>query len=80
MLKEFAYRLVYSIFGMEQGSRLADVVSFFVYGTIKIFLLLSVIIFLITFARSYCPPERTKRILSHKREFIGDDHCRGVFV
>ncbi|HAS53720.1 MAG: hypothetical protein A2X56_11135 [Nitrospirae bacterium GWC2_57_13] len=72
MLKDFADRLVYSIFGMEQGSRLADVVNFFIYDTIKIFLLLSVIIFVISFVRSYFPPERTKRILSHKREFIGN--------
>jgi len=71
MLKDFADRLVYSI-GMEQGSRLADVVNFFIYDTIKIFLLLSVIIFVISFVRSYFPPERTKRILSHKREFIGN--------
>lgn len=72
MLKDFADWLVYSIFGMEQGSRLADAVNFFIYDTIKIFLLLSVIIFIITFLRSYFPPERTKRILSRKREFIGN--------
>jgi uncharacterized protein len=72
MLKDFADWLVYSIFGLEQGSRLADVVNFFIYDTIKIFLLLSVIIFVISFVRSYFPPERTKRILSHKREFIGN--------
>src|SRR5512139_3156308 len=72
MLKDFAHFLVYSIFGMAQDSRLSDALEFFIYDTIKIFLLLSVIIFIISVVRSYFPPERTKRILSHKREFIGN--------
>jgi uncharacterized protein len=72
MLKRFADTIVYSVFGMSQGSRLADALNFFIYDTIKIFLLLSVIIFVVSVIRSYFPPERTKRILSHKREFIGN--------
>ncbi len=72
MLQSFAHYPVYSIFGMAQGTRLADVLEFFIYHSIKIFLLLSVIIFIVSLVRSYFPPERTKRILSHKREFIGN--------
>jgi uncharacterized protein len=72
MLKDFAHFVVYSLFKMQSGTRLADAVEFFVYDTIKIFLLLSVIIFVVSIVRSYFPPERTKRILSHKREFIGN--------
>jgi len=72
MLKDFAHFMVYSVFGMAQGTRLADALDFFIYDTIKIFLLLSVIIFIVSIIRSYFPPERTKRILSHKREFIGN--------
>jgi uncharacterized membrane protein YraQ (UPF0718 family) len=51
---------------------LADALEFFIYDTIKIFLLLSVIIFIVSMVRSFFPPGRTKRILSHKREFIGN--------
>ena len=72
MLKELSHRTVTSIFGLESGSRLADALEFFIYDTIKIFLLLSVIIFVVSVVRSYFPPERTKQILSHKREFIGN--------
>jgi uncharacterized protein len=72
MLKEFAHYLVYSAFGMTQQTRLSDALEFFIYDTIKIFLLLSVIIFAISVIRSYFPPERTKLILSHKKEFIGN--------
>ena len=72
MLRECAQTVVYSVLGMGQGSRLADALEFFIYDTIKIFLLLSVIIFIVSVVRSYFPPERTKHILSHKREFIGN--------
>lgn len=72
MLKDFAHYLVYTVFGMVQGSHLSDALEFFIYDTIKIFLLLAIIIFTVCFIRSYFPPERTKRILSHKREFIGN--------
>jgi uncharacterized membrane protein YraQ (UPF0718 family) len=72
MLKDFARYLVYDLFGMAQGTRLSGALEFFIYDAIKIFLLLSVIIFAVSVIRSFFPPERTKRILSHKREFIGN--------
>ena len=71
MLKDFSQYVVYSLFAMEQG-RLAGALEFFIYDTIKIFFLLSVIIFVVSIIRSYFPPERTKKILSHKKEFIGN--------
>jgi uncharacterized membrane protein YraQ (UPF0718 family) len=72
MLKDFAHYLVYDLFGMAQGTRLSGALEFFIYDAIKIFLLLSIIIFIVSIIRSFFPPERTKRILSHKREFIGN--------
>jgi uncharacterized protein len=71
MLKDFSHYVVYTLFGLEQG-RLSGALEFFIYDAIKIFLLLSVIIFIVSIIRSYFPPERTKRILSHKKEFIGN--------
>jgi uncharacterized membrane protein YraQ (UPF0718 family) len=72
MLKEAAHAIVLSLFGMDPGSRIAGTLEFFIYDTVKIFLLLSVIIFAVSVIRSFFPPEKTKRILSHKREFIGN--------
>ncbi|MGC8979187.1 permease [Caldisericum sp.] len=72
MLKEFASYIVYDLIKLEHGSRLADALEFFIYDTIKIFLLLSVIIFVISIIRSYFPPEKTRKILSHKKEFMGN--------
>lgn len=42
---------------------LGGVLQFFLYDTIKIFVLLSVLIFGISYLQSYFPPQRTKRIL-----------------
>lgn len=39
-------------------------ILFFVYDTIKILFLLSLLIFLISYLQSYFPPERTRKILS----------------
>jgi uncharacterized membrane protein YraQ (UPF0718 family) len=72
MLTAFAHTVVFSLLGLDPGSRLAGAAEFFVYESIKIFLLLAVIIFAVSVIRSYFPPEKTKRILSHKREFIGN--------
>ena len=72
MLKFFAEYVTYSLIGLKQGTHLADAIEFFIYDTIKIFLLLSIIIFAVSIIRSYFPPEKTKKILSHKKEFIGN--------
>lgn len=42
---------------------IGGVLQFFLYDTIKIFVLLSVLIFFISYLQSYFPPQRTKRIL-----------------
>lgn len=42
---------------------LGGIVQFFLYDTIKIFVLLSVLIFGISYLQSYFPPQRTKKIL-----------------
>lgn len=40
---------------------------FFIYDTLKIFFLLCILIFIISFVQSYFPPERTKKILGRYR-------------
>jgi uncharacterized membrane protein YraQ (UPF0718 family) len=48
--------------------------NFFFYETMKIFLLLAVIIYIVSFIRSFFPPEKTKRFLGEgkARGFIGN--------
>ncbi|GMB00999.1 permease [Pelosinus sp. IPA-1] len=72
MLQEFADLLVYQWLGLVPGTMLGEALNFFVYDSIKIFLMLTIIIFGVSILRSYFPAERTKKILSHKREFYGN--------
>jgi uncharacterized membrane protein YraQ (UPF0718 family) len=73
MLTNCSQYIVFNVLKLEQGSRFADVLEFFIYDTVKIFLLLTVIIFTVSIIRSYFPPERTRKILlSHKNELIGN--------
>ncbi len=72
MLKQFADYLVFTLFSLQPSSRSGEALDFFIYDTLKIFLLLTVIIFVVAIIRSSFPPERTKRLLSHKREYVGN--------
>lgn len=49
--------------GLDVNSRIGGSVQFFLYDTIKILVLLSVLIFAISYIQSFFPPERTKKIL-----------------
>ena len=49
--------------GIDLESRIGASLQFFVYDIIKIFILLSVLIFSISYIQSFFPPERTKKIL-----------------
>jgi uncharacterized membrane protein YraQ (UPF0718 family) len=72
MLKSFADYLTFTLIALKPGSHGGEALNFFIYDTIKIFLLLCTIIFVVAIIRSSFPPERTKRILSHKREYVGN--------
>lgn len=69
----FADWLIYNAFGIAKGSRLGSALNFFVFDTIKIFILLLIIIYAITFIRSFFPPEKTRKILAKSKgsTFIG---------
>ena len=49
--------------GLDISSRTGGAIQFFIYDTVKIFVLLSVLIFVISYIQSFFPPERTKQIL-----------------
>lgn len=54
---------VNKVFGLSIDTRLGGSVHFFIYDVIKIFILLSVLIFTISYIQSFFPPERTRKIL-----------------
>ena len=72
MLGDFSKYVVYSLLRLPENSHFSGALEFFIYDTIKILILLSVIIFAISFVRSFFPPEKTRKLLSHRKEFIGN--------
>jgi uncharacterized membrane protein YraQ (UPF0718 family) len=62
----------YDALGMAPGHRLTSSLHFFCYDTIKIGLLLSGIIFVITILRSYMSIARTRALLGGRREGAGN--------
>jgi hypothetical protein len=62
-LNDLAGRLVTDVFGLPLDERLGASVQFFVYDVVKIFVLLSALIFAISYVQSFFPPERTRKIL-----------------
>lgn len=72
-LQIFADWLVYGVFNIGKNTKIGSALNFFVFDTIKIFILLTVIIYAVTFIRSFFPPEKTRKILAEKKgnTFIG---------
>lgn len=64
-LFELVESLVVKVFGLSMDTRLGASIHFFIYDVIKIFILLSALIFVISYVQSFFPPERTKRILGN---------------
>ena len=62
-LSSLITQLVEHIFGLDIGTKLGGSIHFFIYDTIKILLLLSALVFSISYIQSFFPPERTKKIL-----------------
>lgn len=62
-LYDLVQLLVENVFGLSIANRLGGSIHFFIYDVIKIFILLSVLIFSISYIQSFFPPERTRRIL-----------------
>jgi uncharacterized protein len=72
MIKIFADWVTYAVLSIAPHTLLAEAVDFFIYDTIKIFLLLIVIIYVISIIRSFLPPEKIRNILSHEKQYIGN--------
>jgi uncharacterized membrane protein YraQ (UPF0718 family) len=73
-------RAFYDLFDLSPDSRLAESLHFFVYDTLKIALLLTGIIFVITVLRSYMSVERTRAMLGGRREGVGNAMAAGLGV
>lgn len=62
-LSNLVRALVEGVFGLDTTAWLGGSLHFFLYDVVKIFILLSVLIFGISYIQSFFPPERTRKIL-----------------
>ena len=66
-IQNIADYLVFNLFGMSAEKHLSEALNFFIYDTIKIFLLLFVIIFLMGVINSYFPIDKVRNFLSRNK-------------
>jgi uncharacterized membrane protein YraQ (UPF0718 family) len=64
--------LVYDIFQLDRSAHLTAAIRFFLYDTPKVFILLTVIVFVVGIIRSYFSPEKTRKALEGKPLFAGN--------
>jgi hypothetical protein len=62
-LNDLVGSFVERVLGLPLDERLGASVQFYLYDVIKIFVLLSALIFAISYVQSFFPPERTRKIL-----------------
>lgn len=72
MFQWFADLMAWQLFRLTPGTKLGEAVHFFFYDTLKIFIMLSLIIFVVAIIRSFFPPEKTRKILSYRRQYFGN--------
>ena len=71
--------LVENVFGLSVATRLGGSIHFFIYDVFKIFILLSVLIYTLSYIQSYFPPERTNRRRKDAfRPSVCPDPCNAV--
>jgi uncharacterized protein len=72
ILQEIVNYLTYTLLNLSPTSPLGSAVNFFIYDTIKILILLALLIFVISFFRSYISPFRVRQIISGRNEYLGN--------
>ncbi len=72
-LKYFADWFTFGVLHLEKGSHLAVALNFFIYETIKIFILLFIVISLMAVANAYFPVEKLRNFL-HRKKLYGMEY------
>lgn len=71
-LETVAAFFTFGLLGLKPASHLGEAVFFFIYETPKVLMLLTLVVFGVGIVRSFFTPEKTRAILSGKREFTGN--------
>lgn len=71
---------VTALFPVDRHSHTGEAVAFFFYDVPKVMMLLTLIVFVMGVVRSFFSPEKTRALLSGKREGIGNVMASGLGV
>jgi uncharacterized membrane protein YraQ (UPF0718 family) len=71
-LESIVNSLLINVFKMDETGYLFKAVSFFLYDVVKIFILLSVLIYISSYIQSHFTPEKTKQILTKFKGVTGN--------
>lgn len=71
-LSDIVKFILEKIFKVSINTNIGGALHFFMYDVIKIFILLSVLIFFVSYIQSYFPPEKTKKILGRFKGIKGN--------
>ncbi|MCX6768144.1 MAG: permease [Candidatus Micrarchaeota archaeon] len=71
MLEDFAGWIVYGLLSMPHDGA-AEVINYFIYDTLKVFILLAVMVFLVSIIRTFVTPEKVRKWLGGRREGAGN--------
>ena len=70
--EKFVDYLIYEVFAFDKSEHLANALNFFIYDTVKIFILLLSIIFIVSLLRTFFNVEKVRAYLQGKSEFTGN--------
>ncbi len=71
-LHDLVWLFVEKALKLDPTSHLGGTIHFFIYDIIKIFILLGVLIFIVSYIQSFFPPERTTKILQKYKGIKGN--------
>ena len=72
--------VAFEVLGLERGSHLGQAVGFFLYDVPKVLLLLTGIVWLVSFLRSFVSPDRVRRVLAGRGTVPGTAAAAGFGV
>jgi uncharacterized membrane protein YraQ (UPF0718 family) len=72
--------IAFDVLGLDPASQLGQAVAFFLYDVPKVLLLLTGIVTLVSFLRSYVSPERVRRALAGRNAVVGTAAAAGFGI
>jgi len=72
--------LAFEVLGLSPGTQLGEAVAFFLYDVPKVLLLLTGIVTLVSFLRSFVSPDRVRRALAGRNAAVGTAAAAGFGV